>query len=127
VLQKLARFGGDPDYEIRARKSINALQQYLAEAPLGFGQWLTALENALATHTEVAVVGDVDSDTSRALIEVAQSGYTPHRLVAAGEGDVPPLLMHREQIEGLPTAYVCRRHVCQAPVAAPDDLRTQLA
>ncbi|MEO7664921.1 MAG: hypothetical protein ABIV26_07315, partial [Candidatus Limnocylindrales bacterium] len=37
-----------------------------------------------------------------------------------------PLLEGRVQLEGRPTAYVCRSFACQLPVTDPDALAAQL-
>ena len=104
----------------------------LGEHPQAFGQWLVALNSALASPTEVAIVGDPDAEDVRALLAVAREGYHPHRLIAVGVpyvvgiGDIPPLLAERTQIEGQATAYVCREHVCQPPVTEPKALQEQI-
>jgi uncharacterized protein len=127
VLQKLARLSGDAAYEKIAIRSLGAMQSYMAEYPLGFGQWLVALDSALAIPVEVAIVGHPEAEDTRALIEVARAGYAPHRLLVAGTGSRPQLLAHREQVEGRATAYVCRGQVCQPPVTDPEALRALIS
>ncbi|HEY4912241.1 MAG TPA: hypothetical protein VIJ73_22205, partial [Methylomirabilota bacterium] len=61
----------------------------------------------------------------------AFQGYRPNRLVvgsAAGSSAAAglPLLADRPAIDGKPTAYVCRRYVCQLPVTDPAALAVQL-
>jgi uncharacterized protein YyaL (SSP411 family) len=48
--------------------------------------------------------------------------------VVAGEADQPglALLADRGQLDGRPTAYVCRHFVCRLPVTAVEDLAAQL-
>ena len=138
--KKLARFGAEgviqgggeaevqwSDHEAVARRSLASMSDLLGKHPLGFGQWLVALDDALATPVEVAIIGDPGAEDTRALLAVALGSYRPHQLMAAGIGNVPPLLMHREQVDGRPTAYVCRSKVCRAPVndvaMLPDLLR----
>ncbi len=127
VLQKLARFGADASYEDAALHSLAAMHAYMAQYPLGFGQWLVALDSALAVPVEVAIVGDPAVAETRALVEVARDGYTPHRLLAVGFGSVPELLAHREQIDDRSTAYVCRSRVCRQPLIEPEELRRLLS
>ncbi len=127
VLLKLARLSGEPRYNALARQTLVPMEEMLGEHPLAFGQWLVALNSALASPTEIAIVGDPNAKDTRALLAVAREGYHPHRLVAAGTGDIPPLLAQRPQVEEKATAYVCRDHVCQPPVTDPAALREQLA
>ena len=126
VLLKLARFSGELTYDDVARESLAAMQSLTKRHPLGSGQWLTALTGALATPTEVAIAGDPDADATRALLDVAQAGYHPHRLIAAGTGDVPALLKDRPQIEGEATAYVCQEMTCLQPVTDAEALEELL-
>ena len=126
VLLKLARLWGEGRYEDIAGRSLSAMQPPMAQHPLGFGQWLLALDSALAVPVEVAIIGDITSKDSRELVDAVQRPYAPHRLLAAGSGSVPELLAHREQVDGRATAYVCRNRVCQPPVTDPDRLRELL-
>ncbi|MGC9350262.1 MAG: thioredoxin domain-containing protein, partial [Anaerolineae bacterium] len=138
VLQKLARFGGGSvtgeeteaqraDYETVARRSLASMDDLPGNHPRAFGQWLVALDDALATAVEVAIIGAAGAQGTQALLEVAQEGYHPHRLVAVGTGDVPSLLAYRTQVDGKATAYVCRNHVCLDPIVAPDSVQERLA
>ena len=127
VLLKMARFGDESAYEEIARESLASMQALMARHPLGFAQWLCALTDALATPTEIAIVGEPNADATRALLDVAQAGYHPHRLIAAGTGDVPALLEDRTQIEGQPTAYVCRKMTCLSPVTGVGALKGLLS
>ena len=43
-------------------------------------------------------------------------------LVSDAARDDVPLLVGRHPVDGKPAAYVCRHHVCAAPVTEPDDL-----
>ena len=128
--KKLARFGAEgviqgggeaevqwSDHEAVARRSLASMSDLLGKHPLGFGQWLVALDDALATPVEVAIIGDPGVEDTRAMLDVVLGRYRPHQLLAAGSGDVPPLLKHREQMDGKVTAYVCRNRVCRAPVS----------
>jgi uncharacterized protein len=127
VLLKLARLDGDSAYEAIAIQSLVAMQPVMGQYPLGFGQWLVALDSAVAVPVDVAVIGDPAVEDTRALIEIAQAGYVPHRLFAAGTGFRPGLLAHRDQVDGRPTAYVCRSKVCQPPVTEAAALRQLLS
>jgi len=123
VLLALARLSGEADYTDLARSSLAAMQDLPGQHPQAFGQWLVALDAALATPVEVAIIGDPGAADTRPLLDVAREGYHPHRLVAAGIGDTLPLLAQREQMAGQPTAYVCKNHVCQPPVTEASALK----
>ncbi|MBC7228617.1 MAG: thioredoxin domain-containing protein [Thermoflexales bacterium] len=126
VLLHLAALSARPDLADVARQSLEEVQPMLARYPLAFGQWLIALDFALADPWEVAVVGDPEAEDTRALL-AALSGYRPHQVVAVGLPGTPvPLLAGRPMREGRATAYPCRGGVCREPVTDPERLRALL-
>jgi uncharacterized protein YyaL (SSP411 family) len=102
----------------------------MARYPLGFGQWLTALNYALAETREIAIVGDPGAAAVKALLQVCRDGYRPHQVLAVGDPKDPrvrvPLLTDREQIDGKATAYVCVDFACRWPVTEPEALQAEL-
>lgn len=127
VLLRLAALSVRPDLADLARASLEEVQPMLGRYPLAFGQWLIALDFALADPWEVAVVGDPQAPDTRALLAVL-SGYRPHQVLAVGLPGAPvPLLADRPMLAGRATAYPCRGGVCREPVADPERLRALLS
>ncbi|MCX7856266.1 MAG: thioredoxin domain-containing protein, partial [Anaerolineae bacterium] len=127
VLLRLAALSVRPDLADRAREGLAEVGPMLARYPLAFGQWLIALDFALADPWEVAVVGDPPAPDTRALLAVL-SGYRPHQVLAVGLPGTPvPLLADRPMLAGRATAYPCRGGVCREPVADPERLRALLS
>jgi uncharacterized protein YyaL (SSP411 family) len=125
VLLAMAALAGDVKYERAARSAMIQVVEMMAEVPLGFSQWLIALDFHLAPPKQVAVVGD---DVA-ALLETVRSAYRPDTVVASGPGtgDSPvPLLEGRTTVDGRPTAYVCTGTTCGKPVTEPEELAAQL-
>jgi uncharacterized protein YyaL (SSP411 family) len=130
VLLRLAGLTVEPRYAELARHSLGRMQSLLAQSPLGFGQWLIALDYALAHPREIAIVGDPGAADTRALLEVCAAGYRPYQSVAVGAPDTEtaalPLLQNRSQIRNRATAYVCVDFTCRPPVTDPAALRLLL-
>ncbi len=130
VLLRLAGLAVVPRYAELARHNLGQMQSLLAQYPLGFGQWLIALEYALAHPREIAIVGDPGAADTGALLEVCAAGYRPHQAVAVGAPDTEaaalPLLQNRSQINDRATAYVCVDFTCRPPVTDPAALRQLL-
>jgi len=129
-LLKLAVFFGEDRYEAVAIKALRPMADLMTRYPSGFGRYLSALDFHLGPVAEVALVWP-DGGGAEALIATAFHGYRPNRLVvgaAAGSRAAAglPLLADRPALEGKPTAYVCRRYVCQLPVTDPSALARQL-
>ncbi len=136
VLLKLSDLAMTHRYAEVARENLAAVRRFLAQAPLGFGQWLVALDYALSRPFEIAIVGSPDDEATRRLLVAATSGFRPHQVVAYGpagqEAPAVPLLEDRDLVDGpsgedrQPAAYVCRDFVCQAPVTEPEALQRVL-
>lgn len=131
VLLRLAGLALEPRYAELARRSLVQMQPLLGRYPLGFGQWLIALDYALAHPHEIAIVGDPEAADIQALLDVCAAGYRPRQIVALGAPDseaasTVPLLQGRNQIEGRATAYVCVDFACRSPVTDPAALQASL-
>jgi uncharacterized protein YyaL (SSP411 family) len=133
-LLRLGLFFGEPRYETLALKALRPLADLMGRYPSGFGRYLGALDFHLGPTAEVAFVWPSTARASSAdsLLAVMFGRYLPNKVVAgaaedAAAGSTLPLLTGRAAVGGKPTAYLCRRYVCQAPVTAPNDLADQLA
>ena len=134
VFLRLSLLTGDPDLERRGLSSIRLVRDALGRAPTAFGHALCALDLYLGPANEVAIVGAPDDAGTRALLdEVVAVRFLPNTVVAIADPGDPsaveevPLLRDRSQVDGRPTAYVCRRFACRLPVTSPEDLAAQLA
>src|ERR671916_791076 len=132
VLLRLALLLDREDYRARAEAVLEELSGGMEKLPGGFGRLLAALDFHLSRPREVAIVGDPDSQDTRALIETVYARYLPNKVVAgrAPEDDEPaglvPLLADRPTRDGQATAYVCEGYACQMPVTEPEELAGQL-
>ena len=144
VLLRLSELTDNPDYEDRATLCLRTLTPFLDQAPTAFGRLLSALEFHLARSQELAVIlpaglspqnhlsasGEVAGGGVAAILDPLRLLYTPNLLlVGAPEGagaDVTPLLQDRPLLNGLPTAYVCERFLCQAPTTDAQELLSQV-
>jgi len=130
ALLKLAGLAVEPRYVDLAEEALAGVQQFLGQYPLGFGQWLVALDYALSRPREIAIVGQPGAPDTQALLEAATGGFRPHQVVALGDSDqevaAVPLLANRPAVDGRAAAYVCQDFACQAPVTEPEGLGAML-
>ncbi len=131
VLLRLAALTGDGRYRNAAERALAAITPYTSRYPTAFAMWLQAIDFALAPVAEVAIVGDPADEATRALLAVALGSFAPNRVIAvladASASSAVPLLEARTQVDGRPTAFVCRGFACRLPVGDPEALRDQLA
>ena len=115
VLIRLGRIWGDEALEDRGAAALRLVVPALGQAPRAFSWALCALDLHLAPPRELALLGPADSE----LAQVALAPFAPRTVAAFGPDETVPLLAGKTAIDGLPTAYLCERFACQAPVTDP--------
>jgi uncharacterized protein YyaL (SSP411 family) len=118
VLLRLARVWGDDELERRAVGALAPAGDAMARVPTAFGWALVAVDQHLARHRELAIVGPRESAVAGAALATA----APTDVVAFGPADGVPLLAGRDLVEGRPAVYVCERFACRAPVTDATEL-----
>ena len=121
VLLRLARIWGDDELERRAVSVLRLARDSLPRVPAAFGWLLVALDQHLAPHREVAVVGSPDAPVARAAVERAAATD----VIAFGPADDVPLLAGRSEVDGRTAVYLCERFTCRLPVTDPEALPGQ--
>jgi hypothetical protein len=130
VLLRLGALTGDDRYADAAERALARAGTLAARHPLGFGQWLVALDWVLEGADEVAIVGDPSDPAVGRLRAVLDRGYRSRQVVAVAPSPAAsavPLLAARFAIDGRPTAFVCRGFACRRPVTEPEALAALLA
>ncbi|MDQ2787069.1 MAG: thioredoxin domain-containing protein, partial [Chloroflexota bacterium] len=131
ALQRLAVLYDDHGYAEKADRVLRGLWKPMTRYPTGFGRILCALDFALATPQEVALVGEPEAPDTAALVGILHHRFRPNTVIAlrrsgTPDNDQPALLRARNPIDGHATAYVCERYACQLPVTTPEALAAQL-
>ncbi len=132
ALLKLARLTDNGHFEQIAAQSLRPMQEPMRQNPLGFSNWLSALDFCLSAPKEIAIIGQRDDPAAAELLRILSNAWLPNKVVAAYDPKDPTavsdlqLLENRQMINNQPTVYICQRHVCHAPVTDPDSLGTHL-
>lgn len=108
-------------YSAAAADSMDRAALALQRAPRSAGHWLAVAEASVRGPLQIAVAEDAPSELARQARRLAPGGA----VVVAGPSDSTPLLADRPQLDGAPTAYVCRGFVCDRPVTDLAGLREQ--
>ncbi len=106
---------GEPAYRTAAEETLATAGVLARQAPRFAGWSLAAAEAMLDGPREVAVVGPAGPERD-ALARTAYALPGAVVVVADGPRDDLALLTGRDAVDGKPAAYVCRHHVCAAPV-----------
>ncbi|HEV8401506.1 MAG TPA: hypothetical protein VGQ31_00585, partial [Candidatus Limnocylindrales bacterium] len=129
VLLRLAAWTGVGTYRDAAEQAMRTVVPFVVRYATGFAQWLSAMDLALSSAIEVAIVGGLDDAATAALLAEVRRGFRPNQVVAAAAdpaASTVPLLADRIAIDGRPSAYVCRGFVCRLPVTGVAELTAQL-
>jgi len=113
-----AALTGSERHRSAAEGALGIVTALGSRAPRFIGWGLAVAEAQLDGPREIAVVGPADDPSTAALRRAALLATAPGAVLATG-GPGPttvPLLADRPLRDGLPTAYVCRRFTCDAPV-----------
>jgi uncharacterized protein YyaL (SSP411 family) len=132
VLLKLGRLTDSAHLEQIAIKTLQTVREPLPRYPLGFSNWLCALDFYLSESKEVAIIGPSSSPATLELLHTLCNTWSPNMVIAAYDPTDPAPLVeltlfeNRGMINNQPAVYVCRRHSCQLPVTDPVALEKQL-
>ncbi|MFD9502097.1 thioredoxin domain-containing protein [Streptomyces sp. NPDC060035] len=126
ALLSYAAHTGSEAHRTAAEGALGVVKALGPKAPRFIGWGLAVAEALLDGPREVAVAGPVGGELHR----TALLGRAPGAVVAAGEvadaGTEFPLLVDRPLVGGVPTAYVCRHFVCDAPTTDAAELAGKL-
>jgi len=132
VLLKLGRLTDNHEFEQIAARALRSVQELVSQHPLGFSNWLCALDFYLSQTRQIAIIGDRDNPAALDLLRTLCKTWLPNKVIAtydpSDRTSVPELKLfeNREMINNQPTVYVCEHYTCQAPVTDPASLRAQL-
>jgi len=132
ALIKVSRLTGNEELEQIAVKSLQNVRETMSRYPLGFGNWLCALDFHLSEPKEIAIVGSRDNPMTMELLRALFDIWLPNKVIAALDPDDLAamnslmLLKDRGMINNQSTVYLCERNSCRTPVNDPNLLREQL-
>lgn len=122
ALLKLSRLTGESRWSEYTAGILESAAGLMKRQPSPFPHLLCVLDSYLEPSKEIAVIGDPQSEDTRALLDRIFRVYLPNKTVACGTGGEPCLLKDRPQLDGRATVYVCRNFSCKMPVTSPADL-----
>jgi uncharacterized protein YyaL (SSP411 family) len=126
ALTTYAAVTGSGRHRDAAEAALASVAVVAEQAPRFAGWSLAAAQAMLDGPVEVAIVGEASDE--RAALERRACRHPGAVVVVVDEPtDEIPLLVGRVPVGGRPTAYVCRRFVCERPVTTVDELEAALS
>ena len=132
ALHRLALFGNVPKLAMRAQSIVSGLGHYLEKSAASATGLLSALHFRSENAYEIVIVGARDDPGTRHLLHEAYKrplrgtvvGVIPPN--APSKNEAWPLLAGRPLLDTQPTAYVCRKRLCDLPVDTTEALAQRL-
>jgi uncharacterized protein YyaL (SSP411 family) len=112
-----------------AEQALTSEWDFIQRFPTACANWLSGYRRLVTPSKEIAIVGSPKADLTRQFLQEIWAQWRPDIVTAVGTDhaeQTPALLHQRTQMDGQPTAYVCRNHACQQPVNSVDGLRKSL-
>jgi len=115
-----------PQINLLIKENLSLINQY----PLGYGQWLQAIDFYTANKMQVALIWSDHEPLLRDFLKATWNTYSPH-LILAGTNQLersvlPGILLDKPLVNRSTTAYVCKNFTCRAPVTSLDDYKISL-
>jgi uncharacterized protein YyaL (SSP411 family) len=133
ALLRVAAYQHLPAYLGLAEHVFTLSGRAMEDNPFGYANLLGALDLYHDGTTDVVVIGPVKHHDTRALRRAVHAAYLPNRTLTvvdperADGATVPEAARGKTMLNNRPTAYVCRKMTCSAPVTDPEALRTLLS
>ncbi len=130
LLLRLAVHRRRDDFRRSAERTLEAYQPLVRRMPSAYASLLLAADLTANAPQQIAIVGSPTDAATRALLSVVRRRYQGCPTVQVAPPPVNDermaLLCGKPQLQGRPTAYVCRDYACRQPTVDPDELARQL-
>ncbi|MBA2278059.1 MAG: thioredoxin domain-containing protein, partial [Chloroflexia bacterium] len=132
VLLTFAALTEDDALAARAEAVLATLAEPMREQPLGFGRFLSVLDDWLGPRRELVLAGAANDPSLRALATAAGHHFDPALILARAVPDEPELseryalLADRPLVHGTAAAYLCEQRTCLPPVTTAAELAALL-
>jgi uncharacterized protein len=132
ALLRLYGYTGDERYRAESERTLRLLRDLIEKQPFGFSHMLEAVDLYQRGPVEVVLVGERGDPELAQWLERLALLYVPNLALFVSDpkdtagGFVPEAVRGKNQLDGKVTAYVCREHVCTAPMTSYKLLETEL-
>ncbi len=132
ALLRLHGYTGEERYRAEAERALRLLRDLIEQQPFGFSHMLEAVDLYQRGPLEVVLVAERSDPELAQWLERLALLYVPNLALFVADpkdgaaGVIPEAVRDKSQLDGQVTAYVCREHVCSAPMTSYKALETEL-
>jgi uncharacterized protein YyaL (SSP411 family) len=127
-LLKLAKITGDTEFEERGKNLLSAFSKKIELHPSSYTMFLVALGFAMGPSHEIVVVGSLESEDTKRIMDGINNVFLPNKVVVLKEDEedeitrLVPYSAKMDIIHGKTTVYVCKNFSCELPTTDLDDV-----
>ena len=131
ALLRLGRLLDQAEYIRKAEHILEGNSGMMRQYPMAYLRMLTALEHFIQDPVEIVLVGPLDSGEINGYLRVVHNHFIPNKTIVAFDPNDSsathysssiPLVSGKTLVDGKPAVYLCKGHVCHAPVTTPEQL-----
>ena len=130
ALLKMAALSENKEWHQLAEKTLGLVSSLSSDYPTAFSRWLSAADFNINQTIQIAIIGDLADEDTKAYLSEINKKFRPNTIVAASMFPVlkasPTLLADRPMINGKTTVYICEGFVCKQPMTTIEGFRKQL-
>jgi len=131
---RLSRLTGNIKLEKMADQLIKTFSTQLAGFPIGFTQFLSAVDYMIGPAIEIVIAGDPVKGTTREMIETVRNNFLPNSVILFHNVNldnkrieaVSPFIKDMGSIDGKTTVYICEGYACGIPVTDIESLKLEI-
>ncbi|UCF07370.1 MAG: thioredoxin domain-containing protein [Thermoplasmata archaeon] len=127
---RLARITAKTGLETRAEEAASTFSRGIINSPGSHSYFMCALDFAFGPSYEVVIVGNPESDDTKAMLNAQWKAYAPNKILLFRNTEtgtfeldsLSPYTASMTAIDGRATAYVCRNFACELPTTEIDKM-----
>jgi len=118
---RLARMTGNEDYTLKAERLVKTFSPQVMQSPVYNTMFLTSLDFLFGPSYEIVLVGDLDSEETRGMLNSITTKFLPNKIIlfkTIGDSKLEKIAGYTSSmktIENKTTAYICKNFACKAP------------
>ena len=118
---RLARLSASSELEKQAYGQFEVFAFKVKTIESAHAYFMTALLYSIVPGKDIIIVGEKQSNDTKAMIKEINSNYLPFATVVINAGEdklnaINPELIAHKSLEGKSTAYICENFTCKEPV-----------
>lgn len=121
-LLKLAKITGNAELEDIAHRTMKAFASKITAAPIGYTQFMSAVDLALKASVELVIVGDTEDPDTKEIIQFINERFIPEKVLLLRSmsnidkiSNIAPFTKDMDQKNGKTTVHICQDHTCKLP------------